>query len=138
LSGIPIELEQRVKAVLADSVAGYGYQVSDLKFELTPYVGHSEEDIDASDGRLFNLPPHQQLRITYQTDPETGFDVQTWVFRKVREQVINTLRWYEVKGAHMINPQALNLPDNHVVLYFTLWPVKKTEPAPAPGEEIPF
>ena len=138
LSGIPIELEQRVKAVLADSVAGYGYQVSDLKFELTPYVGHSEEDIDASDGRLFNLPPHQQLRIAYQTDPETGFDVQTWVFRKVREQVINTLRWYEVKGAHMINPQALNLPDNHVVLYFTLWPVKKTEPAPAPGEEIPF
>lgn len=139
LSGIPVELEHRVKAILQDSSEAHGYTFYDLTFQLDPYVGHSEEEIDASDGRLWNLPPHFNLRITYRTEPETNWEVQTWVFRKVREQVINTMRWYDLKGDHLINPQTWDLSEDYVILYFTLWPKPEPKPEaqPEPGE-VPF
>lgn len=139
MSGIPVELENRVKAILQDSSEAHGYTFHDLTFQLDPYVPHSEEDIDASDGRLWNLPPHFNLRITYRTEPETNWEVQTWVFRKVREQVINTMRWYDLKGDHLINPQTWDLSEDYVILYFTLWPKPEPKPEaePEPGE-VPF
>lgn len=125
-SGIPVELENRVKAVLADSMAEHDYAVQDLKLELLPSQEHSEEDIDASDGRLYNhFPAHRILLIRYRAVPFQDWSVTQHVFSKVREQVVNAFKDCEVVNEHIINPETLPEPesDDTMIFQFRLLPV---------------
>ena len=140
-SGVPVEFENRVKAILKDSTAEHHYTISDLKFELKPSQEHSEEDIDASDGRLYNHPPHRILLVSYLPVPSPDWGVEQWVFRKVRETAINVFKGQSVANDYILNPASLGeqLPEDLVIFQFSLYdtPEHLLRPQPAP-EEVPF
>jgi hypothetical protein len=140
-SGVPVEFENRVKAILKDSTAEHHYTISGLKFELKPSQEHSEEDIDASDGRLYNRPPHRILLVSYLPEPPPDWGVEQWVFRKVRETAINVFKGQSVANDYILNPASLDeqLPQDLVIFQFSLYdsPEHLLRPQPAP-EEVPF
>lgn len=142
LSGIPIELERRVKAILADSMKEHSYTVENLKFELRPSQEYSQEEIDASDGRLYNrFSPHRILIISYQQVPVPEmYGAATYVFRKVREQVVNVFRDYVVGDSYLLYPQSELDASMEGMVYFQymLFPQPPTAELPPDEEETPF
>ena len=136
LSGVPVEFENRVKAILKDSTDAHGYTVRDLQFKYDAALQHSEEAIDAADGRLFNYPPHQILLVIYQPEPAPDWDVTRAVFEKVRAAAVNTYRDFSITDDYVVHPHALALSEDLVVFQFSLYPAS---PASEPfGEEVPF
>jgi hypothetical protein len=143
LSGIPVELENRVKAILRDSMQAHGYTATDLKFDYQASKEYDEEEIDASDGHLHNMrPPHHILTISYKTEPEPeDYGVTRWVFLKVKEAVINTMRQQLATDYWWLNPDVVDppQPQNTVIFQFHLYSKPEPEPEPeVPGEEVPF
>jgi hypothetical protein len=140
-SGVPVEFENRVKAILKDSMTEYHYTIRDLKFELKPSQEYSDEDIDASDGRLYNRPVHRILLVSYLPEPPPDWGVEQWVFRKVRETAINVFKGQSVANDYILNPASLDeqLPEDLVIFQFSLYdtPEHLLCPQPAP-EEVPF
>jgi hypothetical protein len=143
LSGVPAELESQVKAILQDSMEACDYTASGLNLRLEPYWPPSEEEVDASDGRLTVMPPHFNLYVTYQVAAGPTYSYDEWpsqdhmAYTKVRGAVINTMRWLVLGESFALNPNALDLADDWVVFVFILFPRPKLAP-PTPDEEIPF
>lgn len=137
LSGIPVELEHRVKAILRDSMAEHNYAIRDLKFELEPSREYSDEDIDASDGRLINYPAHHRLFISYLPEPVPDWGVTQWVFKKVRDTVVNMFKTKQVSHAYMVGADAPDEPEDLVVFRYGLFDVIRPEPEPD-AEQVPF
>ena len=143
LSGVPAELETQIKAILQDSMEAHDYTASGLNLRLEPYWPPSEEEVDASDGRLTAMPPHFNLYVTYQVAAGPTYSYDEWpsqdhmAYTKVRGAVINTMRWLVLGESFALNPNALDLADDWVVFVFILFPRPKLAP-PTPDEEIPF
>lgn len=137
LSGIPVEFEKQVKHILTDSAELAGYQVRDLKLHFDSSPEYSEEEIDASDGRLYNNPTHQVLLVTYAAEPRPDWSVAQEVFAKIKAAVVNTFRNFELGQNYMLNPESASLPEDFTIFQFSLYPLP-TAPQPGPAEEIPF
>ena len=139
LTGVPLEFEQQVKAILRDSGEANGYTARDLKFQFEPSQQHSEEDIDASDGRLYNrYPAHQILLIIYRTEPHADWSATQKVFASVGRAVINTFQQHNVLDGHILNPVALEdeLPDDLTIFQFHLH--EANPQALEPAGQAPF
>lgn len=140
-SGVPLELEKRVRAILQESMETHNYVVTDLKFSFEASKEYSDEEIDASDGQLYNRPPHHILLITYLTEPEVDWGPTHWVFMKTRDTVVNVMRDFQLRDYWIVNPEVTDppQPNNAIIFQFMLYPKVEGEPInQPPGEEVPF
>lgn len=144
LSGVRVQFENQVKAILKDSTEAHQYTVRDLTIKLLPSQEHSEEDIDASDGRLYNrLGPHSILIVSYLPVPAPAWETTQYAFQKIYGAATNVYQDFFLTDAHLLNPVALegNLPEDMVIAQFHLFHRERHLPA-APtddtGDEVPF
>ena len=142
LSGVPVEFENQVKAILKDSSEANGYKVNELKITFDPSKEHSEEDIDASDGRLYNVyGPHLELLISYVAEPDPGWTATQKVYTHIRASVVNSFKNYTLFHGYGVNPDVLDLPRDTIVFIFRLQWSKETQqewPQYGGAEQIPF
>ena len=138
-SGVPVEFENQVKAILKDSSEANGYKVRELKLTFDPSKEYSEEDIDASDGRLFNMcGPHLELLVSYIAEPAPGWTATQQVYTHIRASVVNNFKNYNLFNSYALNPEAVGMPlETTLFLFRLLWANEKTTDL-EPPEDIPF
>ena len=137
VDGFPPDFRRRVEAIIRDA---YGYDAGPVEITLEPYFPPSDDELDASDGRLCRMRDHQTLSVVY--DPgQQMWDSDEAAFQKIKGTVINTFRWLDVRDAYAAGPD----PDagdslTKVQFWFTMY--EKPQPVPQPveveGEDIPF
>lgn len=138
LSGVPVEFEQQVAAILKDSTEQHGYTISDLTIKFETAAQYTDEEIDASDGRLYNrYGPHQRLEVSYVPVPGLDYTVYYDVYRKIRSAAINTFKNYDLIDGYTLNPTAYGLPEDLLMFqYILVW--RLHPPRPEPEEPLPF
>lgn len=138
VEGFPPDFRRRVEAIIHDA---YGYDVGPIEITVIPYFPPSDEEIDASDGKLHRMRNHQTVAIVYDPGQEV-YSADSEAFQKIRGTVINTFRWLDVRDAYAAgpNPDEGDSPTK-VQFWFTMY--EKPQPVPAPpaddeGEDVPF
>jgi len=137
VEGFPPDFKRQVEAIINDA---YDYGVGPIEITLTPYFPPSEEEIDASDGRLSRLRNHQTLAIIYDPGQEVRH-AESEAFRKIKGAVINTFRWLDVKDAYaMGHREDSGEFTTQVEFWFTMYEKPKpAPPAPAVDDgDVPF
>ena len=139
LSGVRVEFENQVKAILKDSTTAHQYTVRDLSIKLEPSQEYSEEDVDASDGRLYNRAPHLLLFVSYLTEPERDWDVTMAVYKKVESAAVNVYREFSVTDGYVLNPISLadTLPEDLTIFRFSLYDIRTNQVADV-DDQTPF
>lgn len=139
LSGIPVEFEKQVKAIVHDVGAEYNFTVNDLKLEFNEGQQYTDEEIASSDGRLYNPHgSHHILLVTYTPVPEAPHDAMFKAYMAIRSAVIGTFKNYDFINGYSLNPDASDRPEGATIFQFVL-ALKTGKPVvQPPAEDIPF
>lgn len=139
LSGVPVEFEQQVAAILKDFSVKSGCAVSDaqITFEQAP-PEYTQAEIEASEGELQNIRAlYQYLIVSYRADCE---DDTYEVYRQIRSAAINTFKNYTLLNGYSVNPTVHDPPlpvDTTTFRFEFVWTPQRAVP-PEPEEPLPF